>query len=121
MESFKDWRLSDVRATSHRHHHITSRLRHRRITQGSLMADRKDLRTGEWKRTRAYILERDAYTCAYCAGEADTVDHILPNALGGTSDPGNLIACCRRCNSSKADRINKRLNWANSRWGVVVP
>jgi hypothetical protein len=74
--------------------------------------DRADLRTGEWKRKREYILTRDAFTCAYCGGEADTVDHILPHSLGGTSDPGNLISCCRRCNSSKSDRINTRLNCA---------
>ena len=83
--------------------------------------DRADLRTQEWKRTRAFILERDAYTCAYCGGEADTVDHIVPKSLGGGNEAGNLLACCRRCNSAKADRINKRLNWTNPRWGVTIP
>jgi 5-methylcytosine-specific restriction endonuclease McrA len=83
--------------------------------------DRADLRTQEWKRTRAFILDRDAHTCAYCGGEADTVDHIVPKSLGGGNEPGNLLACCRRCNSAKADRINKRVNWTNPRWGVVIP
>ena len=83
--------------------------------------DRADLRTAEWKRTRAFILERDAHTCAYCGGDADTVDHITPHSLGGGNEPGNLIASCRRCNSAKADRINTRLNWTNPRWGVVIP
>ncbi len=85
------------------------------------MADRKDLRTEQWKRLRQYILDRDAHTCAYCGGEGDTVDHIVPKALGGTEEPGNLITACRRCNSSKADKVNKRLNWTNKRWGVVIP
>ena len=83
--------------------------------------NRADLRTAEWKRIRAFILLRDDKTCAYCGGDADTVDHITPHSLGGGNEPGNLIACCRRCNSAKADRINTRLNWTNPRWGVVIP
>lgn len=85
------------------------------------MSNRPDLRTTEWRKLRLTILERDAHTCAYCGGEADTVDHITPHSLGGGDEPGNLISCCRRCNSSKSDRINIRTNWTNPGWGVVVP
>lgn len=53
--------------------------------------------------------------CAYCPALATTVDHVLPLVRGGTNHEGNLVPCCRRCNSSKAGllivewRTGKRL------------
>ncbi len=44
---------------------------------------------------------RDALTCTYCGGQADTVDHVRPRAFGGGDDPGNLVDSCRSCNSRK--------------------
>ena len=37
--------------------------------------------------------------------EANTVDHIVPVAKGGTDDPENLVAACRKCNFSKQDKM----------------
>jgi 5-methylcytosine-specific restriction endonuclease McrA len=34
-----------------------------------------------------------------------TVDHVIPIARGGSDDPENLIAACRRCNYSKQDKL----------------
>lgn len=33
-----------------------------------------------------------------------TCDHIIPQAVGGTSDPRNLATLCSRCNSRKGKR-----------------
>lgn len=33
-----------------------------------------------------------------------TVDHFIPEALGGSSEAHNLLPCCDRCNSSKKSR-----------------
>lgn len=55
------------------------------------------------KRTRYEVLRRDNFTCRYCRstdGEM-TIDHVVPIALGGTDDPGNLVAACRDCNAGK--------------------
>lgn len=58
------------------------------------------------KRTRFEVLKRDNHTCRYCGASAPdaklTVDHVTPVALGGTDDPGNLVAACRDCNYGKA-------------------
>lgn len=58
------------------------------------------------KRTRFEVLRRDEHTCRYCGQSAPdvklTIDHVLPVALGGTDDPGNLVAACRDCNAGKA-------------------
>lgn len=54
---------------------------------------------------RAVILERDGNTCCHCGSSSDlTVDHIVPERLGGTLDPSNLQTLCRSCNSKKGIR-----------------
>jgi len=58
------------------------------------------------KRTRFEVLKRDGHQCRYCGGTAPdvklTVDHVLPQALGGSDDPSNLVAACADCNAGKA-------------------
>lgn len=39
--------------------------------------------------------------CTYCGKPADTIDHIVPIAKGGTGDIDNLTPACRSCNSKK--------------------
>jgi hypothetical protein len=58
------------------------------------------------KRMRFEILRRDSYTCRYCGHRAPevkvVVDHMTPEALGGTDEPTNLVTACVDCNSGKA-------------------
>lgn len=55
--------------------------------------------------TRAGVLRRDEHRCQYCGIErADTVDHVIPRALGGKSTWKNTVAACRACNQRKRDR-----------------
>lgn len=58
----------------------------------------------DWLRLARQILERDYFKCNYCGGRADTVDHVLAKASGGTDHPANLVAACRRCNGRKGAR-----------------
>ncbi len=57
------------------------------------------------KRVRYEVLRRDNFTCRYCGGSAPdvrlVVDHVLPEVLGGKSEPSNLVAACEPCNSGK--------------------
>lgn len=57
------------------------------------------------KRLRYEILRRDNHTCRYCGASAPdvklTVDHVIPQALGGSDDPANLVTACEPCNSGK--------------------
>ncbi|MFB7738311.1 HNH endonuclease [Streptomyces sp. NPDC056112] len=57
------------------------------------------------KRLRYEVLRRDNYTCRYCGGTAPdvklTVDHVVPQALGGSDDPTNLVTACESCNNGK--------------------
>lgn len=93
--------------------------------------DRADLKPGEYllptdvrrsvfprdisKETRAFVLERNGYTCQMCglaAGDRDpfnasrkvrlTMGHIIDKSLGGDDTPGNLRAVCSNCNEGLA-------------------
>lgn len=52
-----------------------------------------------WNKTRG--------CCSYCNQKLNpftefTVDHVVPVSRGGTHELGNLVPCCRSCNSSKS-------------------
>jgi len=89
--------------------------------------DRADLKPGQYlletkkrvpafkrgisKETRAWVLERNGYTCQMCgvaAGDPDpfggsrtvrlTIGHIIDKSKGGEDSPSNLRAICTNCN-----------------------
>jgi len=33
-----------------------------------------------------------------------TLDHVVPQLLGGTNQETNLVCCCKACNSAKQDK-----------------
>jgi HNH endonuclease len=77
------------------------------------------------KETRAYVLERNGYTCQMCgvgAGDPDpfrtdrtirlVMGHIIDKSKGGLDTPNNLRAVCSNCNEGlqnagpiKPDRV----------------
>lgn len=94
--------------------------------------DRSDLRPGQYllidakilpafdrgvsKETRAYVLDRNGFTCQMCgaaAGEVHPYDagrktrlhigHILDKSMGGSDEAGNLRALCSVCNEGASN------------------
>ena len=94
--------------------------------------DRSDLKPGEYilidlkplpafergisKEVRAYVLDRNGFTCTMCgaaAGEPHPYDigrktrlhigHIVDKSMGGTDDAGNLRAICSVCNEGASN------------------
>ncbi len=61
--------------------------------------------------TRRAVLVRDGGVCAYCAGTADSMDHVVPRAKGGQHRWENVVAACRPCNGRKDDRTLAQLGW----------
>jgi hypothetical protein len=58
--------------------------------------------------TRRGVYLRDCGVCAFCGkwlpyAEA-TLDHVIPQSLGGPTRWENLVNACRRCNGRKANR-----------------
>lgn len=58
--------------------------------------------------SRKDIYIRDKYTCQFCAKifpvKELTLDHVFPKSRGGSNDPTNLVAACKKCNGRKRDR-----------------
>jgi 5-methylcytosine-specific restriction endonuclease McrA len=55
--------------------------------------------------TRRAVFARDGWTCQYCGGTAENVDHVIPKSRGGEHAWENVVAACRRCNSRKENRL----------------
>ncbi len=135
----------EIRAASGNVSEWARRLRELRNEEGYQILshrDRSDLKPGLYlletdkrlpafardisKETRAYVLERNGYTCQMCglaAGDTDpydptrkvrlTMGHIIDKSKGGEDTPGNLRAICTNCNEGlqntappKPDRIH---------------
>jgi 5-methylcytosine-specific restriction endonuclease McrA len=62
--------------------------------------------------TRAALMHRDRFRCAYCGGKADTVDHVIPRSRGGEHSWENCVAACGPCNHRKADHLLTDLGWS---------
>ena len=62
--------------------------------------------------SRRAVFTRDGQTCVYCGSSATSIDHVVPRSRGGTHTWDNVVAACRRCNHTKADRSLAELGWA---------
>lgn len=73
------------------------------------------------KETRAYVLDRNGFTCQMCgavAGEQHPYDptrktrlhlgHVIDKSVGGTDDPSNLKAICSVCNEGASNATMMR-------------
>ncbi len=59
---------------------------------------------------RQRVAEASRFRCGYCLtsqriiGPLLEIDHIIPEARGGSSEEANLFLACPMCNSHKGDR-----------------
>ncbi|MGW2845144.1 HNH endonuclease [Streptomyces sp. NPDC001274] len=74
-------------------------------------------------------MRRDNHTCRYCGAAAPdvklTIDHVIPQALGGPDEPANLVAACEDCNSGKTSTptdspIVENVKADAIRWSVAM-
>ncbi len=57
--------------------------------------------------SRRAVFARDQGKCQYCGKGAESIDHVIPRSRGGDHTWENVVACCRRCNTYKSDRLLK--------------
>ncbi len=68
------------------------------------------------KETRAFVLDRNGFTCQMCGAEAGEphpydherktrlhIGHIIDKSMGGSDDPANLRAMCSVCNEGASN------------------
>lgn len=61
---------------------------------------------------RRAVLARDNYECQYgCGRRATTMDHVHPRSKGGKHEWTNVVGCCPKCNSKKADHLLEDTNF----------
>lgn len=68
-------------------------------------ANQRARRRGIPGRLRAAELRALVGPCAYCAGEADTYDHVHPLYLGGPNAIENVVPACQPCNWRKGRKV----------------
>jgi 5-methylcytosine-specific restriction endonuclease McrA len=105
-QKYRDGNAAELNARSN------ARRRERRVTDAEYAQRERDRCLRQWKNRRFSLCDRIKLLRAQdgkCAnpacqkelGEAFHIDHIIPLARGGTSDPENLQLLCPRCNCSK--------------------
>lgn len=57
------------------------------------------------KPVRRAIYSRDNNRCYYCGSDQNlTIDHKVPQAVGGSNHTRNLVTACGSCNSAKGKK-----------------
>ena len=61
---------------------------------------------------RKNLLQRDNYSCQYCAYSGDqlSIDHVIPRSRGGKDIWENVATACISCNIRKGNRTPKEAN-----------
>lgn len=80
---------------------------YRPIPKELLLRRRREFQRSPLRRRLHQEINEGLHVCAECRcrSGALTVDHIIPLALGGLTEPGNLQVLCGPCNSSKGARL----------------
>jgi len=73
------------------------------------------------KEARAYVLDRNGFTCQMCGAEAGephpyepsrktrlNIGHVIDKSMGGSDDPTNLRAICSVCNEGASNLTLQR-------------
>ncbi|CAK8714681.1 HNH endonuclease [Candidatus Electrothrix laxa] len=73
------------------------------VDESTIRAERRKAR--ELRKTRWWQQTTAPGICHYCQRETPvkelTMDHIIPLSRGGRSNKGNLVPCCKECNTAK--------------------
>ena len=61
--------------------------------------------------TKTNVMIRDKFKCGYCPSKENlTIDHIIPISKGGKTSWDNCVTACKKCNTTKKDRLLKDTN-----------
>lgn len=78
----------------------------RHMSRAKLMGLEATLTLDQWLAT----LDVFDWSCAYCGGGFDGIEHLIPDYYGGGTTKENCLPTCRSCNQQKA-RIDPRVGY----------
>jgi len=77
------------------------------VSEKRIKAERqkaRELRASQWWKRKLAV-----GVCHHCGGKflprELTMDHLVPIIRGGKSTKGNLVPCCKKCNSERKYRL----------------
>lgn len=68
----------------------------------------KRINSADKRALRRWLRDKYRECCAYCGkqvGDRGTVDHYMPQVMGGTNARENLRWACSPCNNAKGDML----------------
>ncbi len=81
------------------------------IDDARIRAERQKARA--LRKTRWWQQKTAPGICHYCQGKMPirelTMDHVIPLSRGGRSNKGNLVPCCKACNTAKKSDLPPEL------------
>jgi len=81
------------------------------IDDSFIRAERQKARA--LRKTRWWQQKTSSGTCHYCGRKVGiknlTMDHVIPLSRGGRSTKGNLVPCCKQCNTAKQSDLPTEL------------
>lgn len=93
-KTFNPMKMSRIFLDYNHTHYCSSDCKHK----GIWATDCKKGRPVFWDAIQTHILNRDNHRCRICGSEKNlTVHHMIPVAVGGTSEDWNLITLCHTC------------------------
>lgn len=101
IQYYEDWNVRTI----HKEYPVPSIMR--------LTTDVK-LRNTKIKFSRKNIYRRDKNICQFCGQKYPdgdlTLDHVIPKSLGGKTNWTNIVSCCLKCNTKKANKTPQQAN-----------
>ncbi|MCI5143386.1 MAG: HNH endonuclease [Candidatus Electrothrix sp. ATG1] len=81
------------------------------VDDATIRAERKKARA--LRKTRWWQQKTAGGICHYCQEQFPvkelTMDHVIPLSRGGRSNKGNLVPCCKECNTKKKSELPPEL------------
>ena len=77
-----------------------------RLMEEGILFDEEHKRPYIPQEVVGFVYMRDGGRCCECGSKKNLqLDHIIPFAKGGSSEPENLQLLCKECNQKKGDRL----------------
>jgi len=91
----------------------------RRITKHVEKAQKRGLPASITLAQWLAIVNQFEYSCAYCGGAYESLEHIIPMSWGGGTTADNVVPCCLACNQNHG-KVTERIKNTRAKLGAGV-